>query len=312
MRTREELTMAEATRGTKTTLVFGLLATPVQLFKTTGEPGKDAKWETAGPSGGALRRDASVSRPLSETKGNPLASAEIPASEPGGARESASSSVLYEGETGAVVSSAEVRRGVRREDGKFIDLTEQIDAIAERSKLEEMEIVSFVRRDAIPRARAIGSYYLAPAEGADPRVLRLLLEAMREENRVAVVRWTKTKNQALGVVAPGARDTLVVLELAWAEDVRVPSTRCLLAEVAITPDEVAAARELVREMSESVTAGSLATLRDDARRLREELLSAARSGRLEKFAVPERSEARETRFVAQALRDSAEKARTAA
>lgn len=180
-------------RGIKTTLTFGLVSCPVQLYKSSGTS-KDPAWEVAGPGGGALRK---ASEPAAATvSDSPLGDgteAVVQSQRP---------EEFVEEDTGVLVAAEDVRRGVRLEDGSFVDLEDQIEEIDRATKLEEMRIVGFVRAEQIERHRVLGSYYLAPDGEGAPTVVRLLFEALRAQKRVGVARLTKRSAQTLVALVP--------------------------------------------------------------------------------------------------------------
>lgn len=293
--------------GKKTTLTFGLVSCPVALYKTTGTE-KDPKWDTAGPNGGVLRqREAPVTPTAVVESGSPLdegadAAFARAVSEPPPA---VIGHELVEDGSGEIVAPEQVRRGIRRGDGSFVDLTDGLEAIKERTKLEDMRVVDFIRVEEVRRERIVGAYYLAPDGPGAPKVVRLLHEAMRDCKRVGVVRWTKNSRQSVGVLVPhAATKSLMVVELVWAEDVREPVEKVSAPSlVEVTPEEVQVATELVEAMS-NTRAQSLDVLTDDARALRRELIARAEAG--EMFEVPQRPEPQKDADVIDMLRASLE------
>lgn len=186
--------------------------------------------------------------------------------------------VLVEAGSGEEVEPEAVRRGIRLDplhkdgDPLFVDLTPHLAKIEADTKLEVMKVVSFVRVEKVPRARVIGSYYLA-ADGDDALAVATLYRALRRMHRVAVVKWTKRTRQSAGVVAPvnvRGKDVLVVLELAWEAHWIDPTPRVLTHLAAEVPDAyVDAACELIKAMADSVD--SLDELEDDAVAARRDL-----------------------------------------
>ncbi len=279
-----------APRATNTTLCFGLLTAEVQLYRTAGEAEKPRPWD----------RDPEPQRPEAERvatrRADPLASTDAPQ------------------EATAVAAPAAPRKGIRREDGSFLDLTDEIAAIDDRTRLEEMRVADFIRTEEIHRDRILGSYYLAPNGPGAAKVIALMCHAMRETRRVACVKFTKRSKQSLAVLVPHPAAGLVVVELAWAEDVRSVPERCIRPEmVALSGEERQLAVEMVQAMSSS-RAEALDTLADYARALRRELVEKAEAGLV--FEVPERPVVSEgadvIELMARALRDPAELARSAA
>ena len=256
-------------RSIKSTLSFGLVSCPIALFRTVGEAEKPKAWATPPVA------DESVKSTIGEhTRTDPLA--ENP--------EHALPSV-----TASESEREKPRKGILNADGDFVDLTDEIDAIAERTRLEEMRVSDFIRTEQVQRGRVLGSYYIAPDGPGAAKVIRLLHEAMRETKRVAVVRFTKRSRQSLAVLIPLAESkALEVIELAWSEDLREVPVKCeACAQVEVNAEEIELAVSLVEAMS-STRADSLDVLTDDARQLRRDLIAKAEAG--ETFTVPARPE----------------------
>lgn len=298
----------------KTVLAWGSVYAPVALYKTTGKQEDLPEWDSAGPSGGVLRvRERAAAVPLREPEGdNPFAlevaslTEEPAAPEPEGQFRR----VLVEEGTDREVVPEEVRRGLRRPDGRFVDLTDALRVIDERTRLEVMRVHCFIRVEQVQRERVLGSYYLAPSGGPEARALRLLYDAMRETRRVAVVKWTKSSRQALGVIAPHpATGTLVVLQMAWADQLReAPAAARAIQDVEVTERERIAAVALIGALED--TREALDELEDDAVVFRRELLSAAASGA--DWAPPADPEADPEADLAAALINEAERVTRAA
>ena len=281
-----------APRGTKTTLAFGLVSCPVALYKTTTDENK-VTWDTAGPNGGVLRQKAvGVAEEIAEEKDSPMgdpgsdspsaamAAADAFRASVGDSTEVATvTRALFEDGSGEIVEPDAVRRGIRREDDSFVDLTDGLEKIKEATKLEEMRVADFIRVEEVRRERVTGSYYLAPDGPGAPKVVRLLFEAMRDTKRVAVVKWTKRSKQSLGVLVPDPRTkSLLVVEMCWQEDMRiVPEKVASPSQVEVSDEEIAVAIELVEAMS-GTRAQSLDTQMDDARQLRRELIARTEAG----------------------------------
>lgn len=308
----------------KTVLQFGLASAPVALYKTTGDPEKLAPFEKAGPHGARLERvpvtrkpDEDLGRrlqggvpnpPAAEVKddpteaslhGSPSLSAPLPTSTLG----VGTCEVGHDAE----LDSADVREGlfVPTDDGgeRFVDLSEQLDAIREETQLDQMEVIAFIRRDQIQRFRIQGSYYLGADGPGASKVLALLDQAIHRLNRVPVVKWTKTSRQALGVITPGKRGTLDVIELAWAAQVRKPEEKQLTHRaVEVTEDEVAAACALAAALADE--SAVLNEQEDDRVRLERELRALVAEGKLEQFETPEHEEPPVEASLADVLRAS--------
>ena len=199
-----------AAKASQTTVLrFGAVKAPVSLYKTTGEV-KEAQFETAGPSGGVLKHEYRVVEGEAPKGFDPITGGVVPIIDAEVVEEETSAflphldladlsngapvteRVLVEEGTGTIVS--EPRRGIRDAEGAFLDLTDQLKAIDETVKLEEMRVVAFVDVGQIDRSRIIGSYYLKPDDGAG-RALDVLYTGLKRNRRAAVVKWGKRTNR---------------------------------------------------------------------------------------------------------------------
>jgi hypothetical protein len=160
------------------------------------------------------------------------------------------------------------------EDGEWVDLTDRLAKIDERTRIDGMEVVATIPSPSVPRHRVRDSYWigLAPDAAGTPKVLALLWAALRKQQRAAVVKWTKRTNQALGIIE-------------WSANMRKPGPRAtapLTVETSIA--EQAAALALVEALAEP--SAFLDSVRDERTAKRAELLEAARAGTLEAFEPP--------------------------
>jgi non-homologous end joining protein Ku len=308
------------TRGTRTRLAFGRVTADVALYKSTGEP-TELAFERAAPSGAPIRSELreAPAEPVLDALTGEVPSHDAVAEVQGKADflrreadrmqheadrkralvERPMQQVHVDTATGEVLAPEEFRRGIRHGD-RFIDLTEQLEEIDEAIKLDEMRIVAFIDVRQVRRERIQGSYYVGSAGAGAPKVLRLLYEAMRATKRVGVVKWSKTKNQALGVIVPHD-GTLMVLEVCWSDCWRpAPSAALTLMEAEVSEAELEAASKLIRALSDTNVVFD--ELKDDRRRMREDLVEAALMGR--EWHVP-----REDDAIAAALAETLEAAR---
>lgn len=281
-----------------TKLVIGKVEVGVGLFTTKAKPGELAEFDTAGPNGGVLAfEDSARAKALSSEQqmeeieapgaSDPLAAdpgSESPMPSNGGTAPAAVpgefARVLVEQGSGQIVEREDVRKGVRQEDGSFIDCTAHLAAIEADTKLDQMEVVAFIDVGQIDRARITDSYFIGAQESEDAKPLRLIYEAMKLKRRVAVVKWSSKSRQSLGVLsAHGRSKTLVLLKLTWAEDVReAPAKARSIQSAGVTAEEIDIAASLIEAMGD--TPDALDELRDDAIARREQLRADAEAGKV--------------------------------
>lgn len=192
--------------------------------------------------------------------------------------------VLVEEGTGEVVEPEKVRKGIRLDDGRFVDCTEQLAAITERTKLERMDIVATIDSTRVGRAQVIASYFVGVQEATDMESaarLRLLFESLRARREAAVVKFTTGSRQQLGALVPHSKSgTLVLLTLVFAEDFReAPARAKVIQKAAVTEAHVEAMGRLLGALHD--TPDVLDTLRDDAIAMREELKTRALAGEMD-------------------------------
>lgn len=293
--------MAEAAKrsSANTDLFIGTLGVSVGLFGTNAKPAGLPGFETAGPNGGRLKYEmrgapapAPVegveSLPVEEGASDPLA--ETPAvarsSEPSSAGAMVDGEfrqVLVEEGSGEVVESDAVRRGVRLDDGRFVDCTEQLGAIEARTKLERIDIERCIDSTRIRRQRVVGARYVGGQDAEAMAALSLLWHALRANRQVAVVKYTLRKRQYLGVIEAGTGGLLVLLDLVWSEDWRAAPAKARVGDVAVPAEQVEKMGALLGALHGTVDV--LDELRDDAIALREELLVRAQAGEMDVTVV---------------------------
>lgn len=264
--------MGEAAKAAASTVLrLGRVRAEVALYKTVKERKRNEEFVVRSPDGNEVR-----------------------ATKTGGGGGGGGSTLLRDALTGELLTGERPPRRGLIIGSRFVDLTDALDDIDARTKLEEMRIVTFIDYRHVPRERVVGSYYLAAHGPGAPRVLALLREAMRASGRVAIVKWTKRTRQALGAITPGKNGTLLVMELAFAEQELEPPVRALAHRaVEVTPEELAAAQALIEQMGG--TRATIDALRDDRDVLRQRLIASvhARSRRKEGFdtELPETEDA---------------------
>lgn len=182
------------------------------------------------------------------------------------------------------------RKGIRKADGVFVDLTDEIEEIAERTTLEQMQVVSFIDVAHVPRERIIGAYYLAPGTGGTPtdkpptKLLAVLSHAMRDARRVAVVRFSKRKGQTLGVLTVRRDGAVLLLELAYAAQWRDPNPKSLAPAAITVPNaDAEAAAELIEAMA--AKRDSLDGIRNPRLVAEGELVTRAEAGELDEYEL---------------------------
>lgn len=269
--------------STRTVLVLGEVEAPIGLFKVTKDPASRRKWakppdpeaeqETVDALAGSLAKSTGSKGKSSGSGGSG-----------GGGGEGVSNS---KADADATAPPEKPRKGILKEDGEYVDLTEHIEAVAERTTLDRLEVVSFIRREQVPRERIVNAFYVGAGGGkkapfAPSQVLGLLYRGLKLRERAAVVRWGKRTKSSVGVMVAHGSGALVVFEMAYAENMLAPSPACLTHNhVAITDAQVERVADLIDSMAEG--RASLDDIHDRRAELEDELIVRAEHGELDEF-----------------------------
>ena len=154
--------------------------------------------------------------------------------------------------TGKEVPWDDVVKGYEYEDGRYVLLEDDELRQANVKATQTIDIVQFARREEIDPLYFETPYYVAPGKGG-AKGYALLRAALRESDRVGIAKVVVRFRQHMAALMPEGR--LLVLELLRygheirdAGDLEVPGDD--LAEVGVSPREVAMAETLVASMEE--------------------------------------------------------------
>lgn len=287
--------MSKASRvSVKTVLKIGRIKAPIGLMKATGDLSKSHKWEVRQPPAPAAEEKAAAldqAQAQAPASGDPLgddgktAPPEDQQQTPEEARKEAEAVKVLE-------EALKPRKGVLKDDGSFIDLTDEIEAVAQRSKTEYMEVVAFIDRAHVPSARITASYYLAAgempadAEGllAPLPLMQTLAAAMEQTGRYMVVRFSKKKGQTLGIVKPQRDGSLLLNELVFSEQWREPGPKALMHnQVEVSTERVEQASELIVAMAGR--RDSIDSIGDLRAQMEDELIAKAQAGEMDAYEL---------------------------
>lgn len=277
----EQETVSKA--STRTILVLGEVQAPIGLYKATRDPVAQRKWAKP-PEPKEEGEEDTLTDALTGTKKT--------ATKKGGSKGTASTGKSSSSKKAAGkdedVQPEKPRKGILKEDGAFVDLTDHIAAIAERTTLDCLEVVSFIRREQVPRERISEAFYVGAGGGKKKgpfppsKVLALLYRGLKSSGRAAVVRWGKRTKSAVGVMVPHPSGALVVLELAYAENTLAPSPDCLTHNhVEVSESKLTQIADLIATMADS--RASLDDIRDHRASLEDELVVRAEHGELDEY-----------------------------
>ncbi len=155
------------------------------------------------------------------------------------------------GRTGEEVPYDEIKKGYELSPGQYVVIEpEELDALDPEAS-RTIDIEDFVDLDDIDPVFYDRPYYLGPANDAASKPYRLLVEAMKDTNKVAIARFVMRSKQYLAAIR--AKDGALVLEtmnyaaeIADADEVEgIPAPE----DVEIKDRELEMAKQLVESLS---------------------------------------------------------------
>jgi DNA end-binding protein Ku len=120
--------------------------------------------------------------------------------------------------SGEVVERDQTVKGYEYARGQFVVLSEEELKALEADRTNTMDIVEFVPLEAVDMIQVEKTYYLGPDKGGD-KAYKLLSQAMKRKDRVAVGRWAARGKEQLVLIRP-YRDGLMLHQLFYADEVR--------------------------------------------------------------------------------------------
>jgi DNA end-binding protein Ku len=148
---------------------------------------------------------------------------------------------------GQEIDYTDIVKGYETEDGELITLDEDDLASLPVKSSREIEVVEFVPADQVDPIVLDKAYYLEP-ENRAAKPYALLREALRETDRMAVVKVTLRQKESLAVLR--VRDKVIVLQtLLWPDEVREPEFEVLSGDVELRPQEMAMAASLIDSLA---------------------------------------------------------------
>lgn len=148
---------------------------------------------------------------------------------------------------GEEVPYSEIAKGYELPSGEVVVLTEEDFADLPLTTQKTVEVLSFVPLDQVDPMYFAKSYYLEPEQAA-LKAYVLLLRALEEAGRVAVVKVALRQRESLGCLR--AKDGVLVLEtMLWPDEIRAPEFDVLKGDVDVRPQEVAMAQSLIEALA---------------------------------------------------------------
>jgi len=152
--------------------------------------------------------------------------------------------------SGKEVEYEDIVKGYEIDEGQYVVVTPEELAAVEPTKSRTIDIEDFVDLDEIDPIAWDKTYYLAPASdvGAE-RPYSLLLQAMRETNKVAIARFVMRSKQYLATIRP-VGDLLGLETMYFADEIRgADDVENVPGKVKVADREVAMARQLIESLT---------------------------------------------------------------
>ncbi|MEM7417636.1 MAG: Ku protein [Gemmatimonadota bacterium] len=147
---------------------------------------------------------------------------------------------------GTVVPREEIVKGYEFAKGQYVLFTKEELEVVETPKSDEIEIVSFVPAETVPRLFFNKAYYLGPDKGG-ARAYRLLSAALKETDRVAIAKHATRGKQNVVMVRPH-EEGLLMEQLYYSEEIR-SFTEVPLEEGDVNEAELGLALQLIEQAS---------------------------------------------------------------
>lgn len=119
---------------------------------------------------------------------------------------------------GAVVPKDEIVKGYEFAKDQYVLFDKEELEVVQAPKSDEIEIVSFVPAETVPRLYFNKAYYLGPDKGG-ARAYRLLSAALKETDRVAIAKHATRGKQYVVMIRPH-EDGLLLEQLYYSEEIR--------------------------------------------------------------------------------------------
>jgi len=119
---------------------------------------------------------------------------------------------------GAVVPKDEIVKGYEFAKDQYVLFTKEELEVVEAPKSDEIEIVSFVPAETVPRIYFNKAYYLGPDKGG-ARAYRLLGAALKKTGRVAIAKHATRGKQYIVMIRPH-EEGLLLEQLFYADEIK--------------------------------------------------------------------------------------------
>ena len=200
-----------------------------------------------------------------------------------------------------MIGMEEMVRGYPIAKNRYVTFSDEEIESLESDDNKALEITEFVDLDQIDPVFFEKAYYLGPAPGGG-KTYKLLSQAMRKQNKVAVARWISGNREHLVVLRP-YEDGLILHTMYYADEVR-DFTAIETEDSELRDKEMALAEMLIGELS--VDAFDPLSYKDEYRERLMDKIRAKSEGETIIARVPEEDKAAEVVDIMEALRRSLE------
>jgi len=146
-----------------------------------------------------------------------------------------------------IVDSDELIRGYAISKNKYVTFTDEEIETLETDDNRALEITEFLDMEQIDPVFFEKAYFLGPAPGGG-KTYKLLSEAMKKENKIALARWVSANREHLVIVRPYEKG-LILHTMFYADEVR-DFDAIDLESSHVTDKEIKLAEMLINELSE--------------------------------------------------------------
>jgi DNA end-binding protein Ku len=146
-----------------------------------------------------------------------------------------------------MIESGEMIRGYAVGKNQYVTLSDEEMELLESDGDRALEITEFVELDQVDPVFFEKAYYLGPSPGG-AKTYRLLAQAMKKQNKVAVARWVSGHREHLVLLRP-FEDGLILHTMYYADEVR-DFAAIEVDEADVRDKEIALAEMLINELTE--------------------------------------------------------------
>lgn len=142
----------------------------------------------------------------------------------------------------------QITKGYEVSKGQYVEITPEELKEIEEARSESIEILEFVKADAIDPRYYEKPYYVVPEKGG-ARAYGLLRDAMKETGTVGILHFVFSKRQHLAAIRP-LGDALILEVMHYASELVDADEHKFPGEVEVRPQEMKMAVQLIENLTE--------------------------------------------------------------